>query len=208
MMLPRLRYLRDTTILHATEAGSDETLEEQDSGDLALVVALLAEMGRISEAQALLDEWRDRVGADDPAFLVDNDYGEGAIALARGDFDRAAEAFLDYNRSGYLTSLHVFNRGFAEAANAMDRAGRADSAIALYERALGQPTIFAVFYEVNWYPFALRRLGELYEARGDRDEAIASYQKFIDLWRDADAELQPQVEDARRRLAGLVGERG
>ena len=95
-----------------------------------------------------------------------------------------------------------------EAANAIDRAGRADSAIALYERALGQPTIFAGFFEVNWYPFALRRLGELYEARGDRDHAVEYYEKFIDLWRDADAELQPQVEDARRRLAGLVGERG
>ena len=154
----------------------------------------------------MFDEWQGLVGQDDPAFIVDRHRAEGAIALAEGDFDRAAQAFLAFNQSGYLTSLHVFNRGFAEAANAMDRAGRPDSAIALYERALGQPSIYAVGYEVSWYPFALRRLGELHEARGDRDQAIDYYQRFVDLWSEADAELQPQVEDARARLARLVGE--
>ena len=37
-----------------------------------------------------------------------------------------------------------------------------------------------------------RRLGELYEEKGDRAKAASYYQKFIDLWRDADADLQPQ----------------
>ena len=71
-----------------------------------------------------------------------------------------------------------------------------------------RPDLYAGGYEINWYPFALRRLGELYEARGDRDQAVEYYQRFIDLWRDADAELQPQVDDARQRLVALVGERG
>jgi tetratricopeptide (TPR) repeat protein len=201
--------LSDTTgVLREIELGRTAMVEEQGTEDMALFVGLLAEMGRTSEARALFGEWRDFVGADDPTFLANRHYAEGAIAQAEGDFERAAQAFLAFNRSGYLTSLHVFNRGFPEAANAMDRAGRADSAIALYERALAQPSIYAHNYEISWYPFALRRLGELYEARGDRDQAVEYYQRFIDLWRDADAELQPQVDDARRRLAGLVGERG
>ncbi len=209
MLFPRLRYLSDTTgVLRGIELGRTAMVEGQDTEAVAFFVALLAEMGQTSEAQALLDEWRDLVGADDPVFLVYHNYAEGAIALADGDFDSAAQAFLAFNRSGYPTSLHLFNRGFSEAANAMDRAGRPDSAIALYERALAQPSIYAGNYEVRWYPFALRRLGELYEARGDRDQAVDYYQRFIDLWRDADAELQPQVDDARQRLVGLVGERG
>ena len=52
----------------------------------------------------------------------------------------------------------------------------------------------------------LKRLGELYEARNDRDNAIEYYNRFIELWKDADPELQPQLEDVRRRLAALVGE--
>ncbi|MFQ5705586.1 MAG: tetratricopeptide repeat protein, partial [Gemmatimonadales bacterium] len=118
-----------------------------------------------------------------------------------------ASAFLAYNRSGYLGAEHVYNRGLPEAANAMDLAGHPDSAIALYERALASPSVFGNLYELTWYPLALRRLGELHESLGHRDEAIDYYQRFIELWDEADPELQPQVQAARERLTGLVGER-
>jgi hypothetical protein len=59
---------------------------------------------------------------------------------------------------------------------------------------------------VNLAPI-LRRAGELYEARSDRERAVSSYQRFLDLWRDADPELQPQVVEVRRRLAALTAER-
>ena len=55
-------------------------------------------------------------------------------------------------------------------------------------------------------PVAYRRLGELYEQRGDRDKAVSYYNEFVELWKDADPELLPQVEEARRRIANLVGE--
>ena len=48
-----------------------------------------------------------------------------------------------------------------------------------------------------------RRLGELYEKRGDRVKARASYASFIELWKDCDPKLRPQVVEARRRLAAL-----
>jgi hypothetical protein len=44
----------------------------------------------------------------------------------------------------------------------------------------------------------------LYEAKGDSPRAIANLQKFVELWKDADAELQPVVADARARLARLA----
>ena len=47
------------------------------------------------------------------------------------------------------------------------------------------------------------RLGELYEAKGDRAKSMDYYTKFIDLWKDADIELQPTVAEARRRLDKL-----
>jgi hypothetical protein len=37
----------------------------------------------------------------------------------------------------------------------------------------------------------------------DRPRASEPYRGFIELWQDADAELQPRVREARRRLAAL-----
>jgi hypothetical protein len=50
------------------------------------------------------------------------------------------------------------------------------------------------------------RLGELAELRGDRTAAAEFYGRFVELWREADAPLQPQVTEVRRRLAELTGE--
>jgi len=48
-----------------------------------------------------------------------------------------------------------------------------------------------------------KRLGELYDGKGDRGRAAANYAKFVELWKDADPALQPKVAGARRRLAEL-----
>jgi tetratricopeptide (TPR) repeat protein len=95
-------------------------------------------------------------------------------------------------------------------AHAYDLAGKPDSAIAIFTRYLAAgdawrldvwgPTHFvdgANLASVNL------RLGELWEARGDRSKATTYYARFVDLWKDADPELQPQVADVRRRLARL-----
>ncbi len=49
-------------------------------------------------------------------------------------------------------------------------------------------------------PFTYRLEAEAYAQLGDWDNAIERYQRFIDLWQDADQDLQPQVEEARRRM--------
>ena len=51
---------------------------------------------------------------------------------------------------------------------------------------------------------ALQRLGELYEAKGDAANAAKAYREFIELWKNADPELQPRVAEAKRRLAKLA----
>jgi hypothetical protein len=43
----------------------------------------------------------------------------------------------------------------------------------------------------------------LYEARGDRRQAKEYYQRFVDLWADADLEFQPLVREIRGRIARL-----
>jgi eukaryotic-like serine/threonine-protein kinase len=49
-----------------------------------------------------------------------------------------------------------------------------------------------------------KRLGELLEAKGDRQKAAHYYMKFVDLWKNADPDLQPQVADVRKRLTRLA----
>jgi tetratricopeptide (TPR) repeat protein len=52
-------------------------------------------------------------------------------------------------------------------------------------------------------PGFLRR-AQWYEELGDIDSAINFYGRFVELWADADPQLQPQVENARHRLDDLV----
>jgi len=169
-----------------------------------VLIPLLAALGRVPEARERIDEWR-ALGSGDPRLAEFADYCEGAILLAEEEFDDAAAAFIRSHGAPFSSATHVYNRGLVEAAGALDRLGHADSAIALYEGALNQP-VLAGIYEVAWYPFVLRRLGELHESLSHRDQAIDYYSQFIDLWKDADPELQPQVEAARQALARLMAE--
>ncbi len=51
-------------------------------------------------------------------------------------------------------------------------------------------------------PTHLRR-AEIYERLGDREKALEHYAHFVELWKDADPELQPRVEAARRATEAL-----
>jgi tetratricopeptide (TPR) repeat protein len=90
---------------------------------------------------------------------------------------------------------------------AFERAGQPDSALAHYQRwadageDLWEPGVY-----FHWAPIAYFRLGELYEAKGERTRAVDYYGRFTELWREADPEFQPRVKEARRRIAELVAE--
>ncbi len=53
-----------------------------------------------------------------------------------------------------------------------------------------------------WY-----MLGGIYEQLGEEEKAILHYQRFIELWKDADPELHPRVEAARRAIRALSPEK-
>jgi serine/threonine protein kinase/Tfp pilus assembly protein PilF len=55
------------------------------------------------------------------------------------------------------------------------------------------------------YAKAFYQLGNIYQKKGWKGKAIDSYNKFIDLWKNCDPIFQPLVEDARKRVKELEG---
>jgi hypothetical protein len=78
-----------------------------------------------------------------------------------------------------------------------------DSAIHYWEAFLAAPYLGRESMDAVARPFIHRRLGELHEQQGSRGRAAQHYLAVVDLWRDADAELQPKVAELRRRAAQL-----
>lgn len=99
--------------------------------------------------------------------------------------------------------------GAAQLADAYTRDGDDRSALELYERYLETPYIYRTM-EVDYAQLAhtLVASAELYERIGDSEAAARNYARFIELWQDADPELQPRVRAARARLEAIVGRRG
>jgi tetratricopeptide (TPR) repeat protein/tRNA A-37 threonylcarbamoyl transferase component Bud32 len=87
---------------------------------------------------------------------------------------------------------------------AWSQAGQPDSAIFYFERYLGTPYLGRQGMDASQKALIVRRLGELYEAKGDVPNAARRYREFIALWERADPRLQDQVADARYRLSKLA----
>ena len=165
-----------------------------------------ARLGEPAKARELLERREPRLSALDrqqeAAFIARI---RGSIALAEGKTDSA---------------IAYFRRGDADADGlpavdcpacaplfiglSFDRAGMADSArmyLTQYvEMGGGTPRALVDKY---WFAPALFRLGELYENARDTKRATDYYGRFIDLWKDADPDLQPRVSEARSRIDRL-----
>jgi tetratricopeptide (TPR) repeat protein len=87
-------------------------------------------------------------------------------------------------------------------AQAFDLANQPDSAIAEFERFVAYRDPFYSL-DRDFLAGSHKRLGELYDAKGNAAKAVEHYQRFVDLWKDADPELQPTVREAKARLEAL-----
>jgi tetratricopeptide (TPR) repeat protein len=178
---------------------------ERPDVEVAMSFALA---GRPDRARAILSDYRSSVR--DTALLrsVQPDIHNvlGMIALAERKAPEAAAEFLrgdslpDGPSSWFSTRLPRY------LGMALDAANQPDSAIAQYEKYISTPD-FARFnqdLDPASLPAIRERLGQLYEAKGQNDKAAEHYRAFIELWKNADPELQPRVAAAKERLKKLT----
>jgi eukaryotic-like serine/threonine-protein kinase len=91
----------------------------------------------------------------------------------------------------------------ADLGRAYDQANMPDSAIAHWEKYVNAKFLGRESVDASYLAGIRKRMGELYEAKGDAPRAAANYAAFIALWKNADPELQPKVQEAERKLARL-----
>ena len=160
---------------------------------------------RLTEMKSLLSE----VTEDVELLEYYNDSLYGEILLVK---DRNEEIISSNKKThsikipGMLTwSLLKYNQLFLRdvAARAYQQKGDLDKAISEYERLISFDLESKERRLIH--PKYHYRLAKLYEQKGWEGKAIEHYEKFLDLWKDTDPGL-PELDDARKRLAGLKGE--
>jgi len=168
------------------------------------LVRSFARLGKVERARQLISE-AERVL--DPGLLrqasPDLHRAVGWVALAEGRYEDAISEFglSDAELGCNLCLLYGLGIAYRQA-------GQPDSAIAVFERYVHSPYVYTqrILLDALWLSGSYVHLGELYEESGDREYAVRYYNEFVELWQDADPELQPQVEDVRQRITRLVGE--
>ncbi len=107
-----------------------------------------------------------------PAFKIRCGYELSRSYYEIGKYDKAVEA---------VRRLQSIHSNFSH--------WDVDAPVYLVER--------AIYFSKSFY-----LLGKIYEKKGDNELAIQNYEKFLDLWKDADEDL-PDLIDAKKRLAKL-----
>jgi len=158
------------------------------------------EMKSINEALKTADRLKKMIEQGMNEKLIRNYYFlMGMIELEKNNYSKAIEFF----KKG-LPLLPATSSSHLQLADftglAYYKAGDLENARQEYERVASLATgrqDFGDLYAKGFY-----MLGIIYEQQGSRGKAIEHYEKFLDLWKNADPGF-PEVENARKRLAGL-----
>jgi len=146
------------------------------------------------------------------AYLKLGEY-EKALPIAKTQIsyfafqDEVVNAFIHRDKGEYEAAI----KGFQKASRRYDLAlcyletGQYEKAIEAVRKMQGT---YAVHFARDLgerpevYPKSFYLLGKIYEKMGDKKNAIESYKKLLNLWKDADEDL-PELIDAKARLAKL-----
>ncbi len=154
-------------------------------------VQILAECGRYSDAEKIAAELKAHL---DSAKLEPYPYyyAAGAMAYARGDYEVALpffEKLLTLNTDFYAVFMY---------ARTLHESGRLGPAISQYESLTNKYSYCWPLYLGTWGVKQYYYLGQALEESGRTNDAIINYERFIDLWKNADRPLA-KLDEARNR---------
>ena len=162
-----------------------------------------ARLGDRARAEALLAEFEAEV-PEEYRSDVENPYLaiEALLLMNEGRYEDALDTLRMREQRGCVLCK------FVPVAEAFDSLGMRDSAIAYYEGYVEADWANRLGWDDDTLAPTLERLGQLHDEAGDLDEAALYYARFVELWAEADDELQPRVRAAQARLDAILRERG
>ena len=154
-----------------------------------------AERGDWDAFQSVVEGLRDRRAAADSTEEAEDGpdrerelrTAEAFGLMARGRTEEAAAAF-EAMKSAWWTNRWWLGQLYLEL-------GRPRDAIRWLNTFVGVSNAF--------WPIAWLYIGQAYEQLGELEEARTAYASFVDMWQNADPELQPIVDEARAALARI-----
>ncbi len=192
--------------LHAHPVASVPLAKDQS----LFMASAYAQLDAVAKAREVLRQYEARL---DSVTRRQNSVGiardRGMIAMAEGKTDSAVAYFrqgdvevdgLPTNNCGACTPYLI--------GVAYDRGRQADSARKYLTEYVDMPGGSRLNIDPDYLALTLYRLGELNQDAGDTKRAIMYYGRFIDLWKNADPDLQPRVTEARKQVAAMVRAKG
>lgn len=177
----------------------DEVSPPERAHHLRATVFALA--GRVDEVEAVLQAFESEVpSALHAAYRTRGESVRALLRLQRGDAEEAVR-ILDGVRASHPCRYCLAKR----MGRALAEAGRLREAAEEWEAALAwkDELFHGVPMQVPQNLWILQRLPLLYEELGDTVRALDHHRRLVELWSDADPEVQPRVDHARARIAAL-----
>lgn len=171
----------------------DAPLLDRPYFELAMALALAGELER---TEALLARWSAEAPPEITPELIEGQQ-QVVRALLAGQAGRHEEALtlLEEGRR----ALHCVYCLTTVRARFIERARGPEAGIAAWEERAATPDQ-RIFAQVRELPLVYENLCSLHAQHGDLARAVSYCGLFVEMWAEADPELQPRVEAARRTL--------
>jgi tetratricopeptide (TPR) repeat protein len=161
------------------------------------------EMNMLDKAQEMANQHKALAEkAADKDVIMNYYHLQGRIELEKGNY---ADAIAHIKRAiSMLSANSSLKLYFGHSlALAYYRSGDLEQARAEFEKIFSLPVGRTSYGSLYVWSFYLA--GKVCEELGDKAKAIEYYEKYVDLWKDADPEFT-DVDDAMKRLAALKGQ--
>jgi tetratricopeptide (TPR) repeat protein/TolB-like protein len=165
---------------------------------MSYYATLLFRAGDTAEAKVQIGSVEDSLNTLNPWAQSEFWTDKGVIAYEQKDFGRSIE-FL--TRADSISPGPGSRRWLAEACLEAGNPGRA---VSLLENLTSDYSQLQSETDFTILPRALYLLGQAYEQTGSVEKARETYERFLDIWKNADPGIK-EIDDAKVRLARLKG---